>query len=613
MSRFDDGSGFSGLEPSPFQVAHTQGADGERLLITFNSGELPTLDATKWLWMERTFCLEFAYAYCRANLTNGDDTRLMNFDYLSAGFVNWVREARAEGEIGSETFDKALLDEFDRWITKTNDDGTLARGAKSVLAHWRSALRGVLEEFQNGALAGTPAATVRLKRAPFAKHVGQSGHREAYEIEDFCRILVAIRKAAKASLASFEQRERLLSAGHRALLVDRKQGRSPFKFGDVMSKARLLASLQLRFGPVLPFAETIRSEAPELFDHIQDYGYRDIYTILHPSADDILPFVFQIAVLTGFNSQPLLHLKQGVGVRTVRSFGAERLVFTSYKNRADDTIMASYVDTDEEMSAPFIMRRVFAWTKDLRLAASEGIAEHVWLYVSGINAQDRAVRSLAKVYPKSRANLDYNNAVTAFCKRSSLPRVAISRIRATLAALAHDLYGGDLRAVMDFLQHANPETTLRNYTNGISINRHHEVIAVVQQLRERYLGSEGRIDPRKQSSQRDPSAATPGWLCLNPYDSPIAGERKGHLCQAYGQCPACPLAYIEHTSPTACARVTQVKGELERAKLRVLPERWTSSLMVLHGVIEAFWLPAFSDAVREQAARVHVSPIFPFE
>lgn len=613
MSRFDNDSSHQGAVAPQFEVAHTQDHERERLQITFNPSGLRVIDATAWLWMEHQFCIEFAQAYCRANLSLSDDTRFLNFTYLSDGFVAWIREERCQGEIGSAEFDKGLLDEFDRWITQTKEDGTFVRGSKSRLAHWRSALRGVIAELQNGGLADTPAASVRMRRAPFSKHAGQAGHREPYEIEDFCRILVAIRKETEESLESFDQRERLLSAGHKALLVDQRQGRSPAATGDRMSKARLLASLQIRFGPVMPFTDTIRNLAPDLYEHIQDYGVRDIYSILHPTADDILPFVFQIEVLTGFNPQPLLQLEQGLGVRTIRAFGAERLVFTSYKNRKHATVMASYVDSDLEMSAPFIMRRALAWTKDLRQRASPDIAAHVWIYASGVNARNREVRSFGKLSPLERVNLDYNNAVSAFCKRHSLPRVALSRIRATLAALAHDLFGGDLRAVMDFLQHANPETTLRNYTNGVSIARHHEVIAVVQQLRERHIGSGGRIDPRIQSSLRDPSAATPGWLCLNPYDSPIPGERKGHLCQAYGACPACPLAYIEHSSSMACARVIQVKGELEKAKLRVLPQRWASSLMVQHAAIEGFWLPGFSAEVRERAARIHVSPIFPFE
>jgi integrase len=612
MSRFDNISPDEANSLPVYAVELNSGEGSPRLIVTIRGPSEQIFDCTGWLHLGNDLVYEFGDAFARENLGLQPRTRTLNYQYLSNGFITWVKEKKLPQEIGIAQLKLALFNDFDKWLVEKDSQGTFLRGATATLAHWRSALIGVIKGLKSGPIKDSLPDDCRMQRAPLAKHGKQGSHVEPYQYEEFGNILVAIRKDIQKSLQYFDQRERLLRMGHRALDLAASGHRGISFDRDTTSKARLLAKLQRAYGPVLPPAKFIKAERPDLYEELVDYGTNDIYPILHPSCNDLIAFAYQISVLTGLNSQPLWDLKFGHGVRTVRAFGAERVVFSEHKIRKGDVVTAAYVDTDEELSAPYIIRRVKAWTEDLRSVAHEDIKSDVWLFVPRHNSQSREVRSM-RTSVKDPLNPDVNNAATAFAKRHNVPRVAPSRVRATLAALAHDIFGGDLRAVMDFLQHSRPEVTLRNYTNGVSVARHHEIIATVQQLRERYILTDGTLDPRVLAQSGDPSAATPGWQCFDPFSSPMPGQRSGSMCDAYGSCPACPHALINPTSPVACARVIQVKTELEKAKHRVLPERWALSLARQHAAIEGFWLHVFSADTRQQAERVHTSPIVPFE
>lgn len=615
MSRFDNLPP-DDQTPLPIYSVELATYDGvPKLTITIRGETEQTLDCTEWLCLGDDLVLEFADAFARENLALKYRSRTLNYEYLSKGFITWAKEKKLPKEIGVALLRLTLFNEFDKWLVEKDSQGKFVRGATSTLAHWRSALKGVVTGLKSGPIKDQLPNDCRMQRAPLAKHGTQGSNVEPYSYEDFGKILGGIRTDIKQAIKYFDQREKLLRLGHHALDMI-ASGRRKIAFdSDGTSKARLVAQLQRTFGPVLPPAKEIRHKAPRLYSELMDYGVNEIYPILHPSCNDLIPFAYQIAALTGFNAQPLWDLKFGHGVRTVNAFGASRVVFSENKNRKGDVVMSAYIDTDEELSAPYIMRRVREWTEDLRPVAPEHLKSDVWLYVPRHNAETRGVRSM-RTTDKSPINDDVNNATTAFQKRYHTPRPACSRIRATLAALAHDIFGGDLRAVMDFLQHSNPEVTLRNYTNGVSVARHHEVIATVQQLRERHIATNGVIDPRILVQTGDPSVATPGFHCINTFDSPIPGQRKGRPCQAYGSCPSCPLAAVNPRSPVAYATLMEVKAELERAKHRVLPERWARSLAHQHAAIEGFWLPIFEifdPDIRQKADRVHVKPLVPFE
>jgi len=622
MSRFDDlieGGEGTTLNQPMYEVLLDEAIDPPTLTLIFKDdlGRDKHFDCNRMLCLEHTFAVAFAHGFAVKSLPDQITSRASNLGNLESGIFKWIKANYAQGEIGFEQFTGQLLTDFDHWLLEKNLDGNL-RFKTYTGMKYRGIVRAVLEEIRRGPWKDRLRDDSRVPKGLY----GVAGHKTSvtkpYDLETLGRILRAIRTDTKDSIRRLKNRENLLQYGRAAAAVaDGQLNPSalrglPCLTEDENHKAVLLARLQQTFGPILPTLASIKHLSKNLYDQIQDYGSNEIFATLHPFAGDLLPFSYQLAVLTAFNTGPLYDLKLGLGIKTVRILGVERVVFSSFKGRLKKYVTASYVETDRELSAPFIARAIAAWTADIRHAAAPHLQDDLWLYVPRHNAGSREVRSM-RLNDTGALNPDANNAVTAFSKKYDLERVVISRIRATLAEVAHDLFGGDLRATMDFLQHTNPETTLKNYTNGLSLARHHGIIADVQQLRERFIFTEGKLDPRVLAQSGDPAAATPGWQCANPYSSPMPGERVGRLCRSYGSCPICPLARVDVTSPVAYARLRQVKAGLESARSTALPERWTQGLAPILRQINQFWILCFPDQVKRVGEQLNLKPIVPFD
>lgn len=136
-----------------------------------------------------------------------------------------------------------------------------------------------------------------------------------------------------------------------------------------------------------------------------------------------------------------------------------------------------------------------------------------------------------------------------------------------------------------------------------------ERTASVISLRGRWADTGGRIDPRDLPEDADKGAATPGWGCLDPYDSPIAGQVKGKLCKSFGSCPNCPLGLLDTTSPYACAQAHRLLHSLRSAQESILPQVWLSRVGKIHDALLNKWLPMFSVELHEKAKEYDLPPL----
>ena len=133
--------------------------------------------------------------------------------------------------------------------------------------------------------------------------------------------------------------------------------------------------------------------------------------------------------------------------------------------------------------------------------------------------------------------------MNSFVSDHGLEKFNLSNIRKTV--LDEELRrSGDLLAVSRKAGHRSIDTLLRHYTSDGTRKWYREKLSEMISLRERWIATKGLIDPRsgQRASKLDMSSATPGFLCLDPLNSPRSGQRINRLCQAYGECPACPLA-----------------------------------------------------------------------
>jgi hypothetical protein len=182
-------------------------------------------------------------------------------------------------------------------------------------------------------------------------------------------------------------------------------------------------------------------------------------------------------------------------------------------------------------------------------------------------------------------------------------------IRGFVAELTDEMLQGDVVATGHLLQHSRVDTTREHYQNAAVRARQGSYLAVGMQLRQRWVDSDGKIEPRNVSAKHDHSAATSGFRCLDPYDSPIPGQEKGKLCTAYGACASCPLATLDIESPYAAARCFQWKVAMAEARANcgaeVFRVRWEKGYWALVNV----WLPAFPAEVWERAAKLDLPPL----
>jgi hypothetical protein len=106
------------------------------------------------------------------------------------------------------------------------------------------------------------------------------------------------------------------------------------------------------------------------------------------------------------------------------------------------------------------------------------------------------------------------------------------------------------------------------------------------------------------------AAATPGWRCLDPYDSPIDGQEKGKLCAAYGACPNCPLANLNARDPYSLARALQLKAKIETAQTVLPALRWLKVWAPRLQRLVDYWLPSIQDpAVIAAASKLDLAEL----
>ncbi len=88
------------------------------------------------------------------------------------------------------------------------------------------------------------------------------------------------------------------------------------------------------------------------------------------------------------------------------------------------------------------------------------------------------------------------------------------------------------------------------------------------------LKSGGAVDPTHRLRGESVEAATPGFGCLDPFHSPMPGQKEGRPCTAYGQCPDCQLATTNTQVPANLVRIKQMEAEYVDAANYLAPHYW---------------------------------------
>jgi hypothetical protein len=248
------------------------------------------------------------------------------------------------------------------------------------------------------------------------------------------------------------------------------------------------------------------------------------------------------------------------------------------------------------------------WTQGIRELALPEYARHVFIFVSTNKDKVRGFNTAQSAGRSSDSSFSF--ATTKFLERHGLSRITSKVIRVTGLDEVREQSDEDPRAVKTAAGHKSSAMGDTAYSTTKDKRRNQERLAGPMATQNRWVTSDGRIDPRGRPPQADLYAATPGWHCWDPYDSPMPGEKKGALCEAFGHCPKCPLAALDSMSPYALARAMQLAEELRQAQLYLPAKRWSSAWSPALKRLVDFWIPAFtSQEVRERAKVIRIRPI----
>ena len=336
----------------------------------------------------------------------------------------------------------------------------------------------------------------------------------------------------------------------------------------------------------------------------------EVRRLIYATFRDLVPFVLLIGMKTAFNAETILSLNWS---RVRLSEDGSKITFLGTKGRASNLqvsinngeSLTGDLEVPSEPGMPLglddllkLLQRLTNSTK--ALLAEPDQADRLFIGVPKRGAKAKALYNA----PGDAGGALWWSVLQDFIKTHGLTPFGLSTLRLTEGEMEWRRTG-DLLAVRDRLGNKSIATTRTHYTSGGMRRESQERVAEVQTLYHRWSQSEGRIDPRTQSEPRR-SSATPGFGCMNPYDSPRLGQRKGRLCDAYGECPDCPMAQSwPHDVQAAVYYLALEKAiydaRLGRVSARQWAEKWPRVLLALNDL-----LAAIPPAIREEASRFRI-------
>lgn len=528
---------------------------------------------------------------------------------LKLGFVAFAQEEEIAETLEVADIDTTLINKFiDDWLSRKEKDGSFER-SKYVRIHMLGALRKVLEGCRQ--LDIEMAEDCEIRKNPWPSTTPNLSSIKKPKIFTKGRA-IAFYKYCKQCI---EETINNVNEIWEDETISNNRIARRVEMGRSIVSARsteIIPYAKYHFGAAFPERKALRDQDDPLFEPINKYGYKRLARAFGPYAADLCPFVYYLLYVTGFNVQPLVDIKAS-DVRKIDSFGRQLITISSRKNRAKSSrydqgkiVRASFTLGEDPLSPASVIMFLLRWTSYLRSHSDAPEKEYLFLYIPRNRKDPKRLDTYA--HHGERSSNFYRNTI-AFCKKAKFDWMGARNIRDIVAEIGDEILSGDVVQTARLLHHSSTSTTQKHYQNAGVRQRQEQHLAHGMMLRQRWINSNGSIEPRSVDTDHDQSAATPGFRCIDPMDSPVAGQKKGHLCTALGMCPQCPMAMVDIENDYAAARCVELKVAMLAARVRLghagFESRWGASFRSLTN----YWLPAFSQSVLERAARRHLTPL----
>lgn len=486
---------------------------------------------------------------------------------LQIGFLAFLREKELL-HIGLEDIDRPLWNQFKQWLDTKIDP----RKGEVIHPKTRSTTFGALVAM----LDALKSVSEFSRLARIAYDARPSVTWDSVEVRTTPRerlpfdVLQAIDNASakdiETLLAKVEKSERLLQEGSERLATN--------DF-DLFDLATCAAYVEQKYPMGLPSLAVLKVQDPELYRYVNPSGSRKahgivaIKEILYPDARDLVPLVVFLAIESALNPTTLFELGwsdvdpgERLGEPVIRLGGA--------KWRAYEDPLVPIPAARIEPVLDLIKRL----TKHVRETVSAPLKDRIFLFnrLNGTNPAGRGLGGDDRGI--THGDLSWRRGLMEFCQDHELEPFTLSQIRATIGD--EIAFREGIVVSSQVLGHQDIQTTDKHYVSDGTRWREAEYLGNAMLFRDRWFRTNGKIDPRRRrlTPRMDRGAATPGFYCFDPYDSPWPMQRKDRLCTAYGRCPSCPLAAADIHDPGAVALYLSLRTAIFDAQGRIAGEVW---------------------------------------
>ena len=486
---------------------------------------------------------------------------------LQVGFLTFLREKELL-HIGLEEIDRSLWNQFKQWLDTKID----SKKGEVIHPKTRTTTFGALVAMLD-ALKSVPEFS-RLARVVFDARPSvtwdsvetRTTPRKRMSFEALQGIDNASAKDIEALRARIEKSEQLLEAGRKKLATN------DFDLFDLATCAAYIAQ---NYPKGLPSLGVLKESNPELYRYVNPGGSRKAHgivalkEILYPDARDLVPIAVFLAIESALNPTTLFELEWS-GIDYGELLGQPVVRLGGPKWRADEDPLIPIPAARIEPVLDLLKRL----TKLVRPTVSDPLKDRLFLFnrFHGTNPAGRGFGGNDKGIIKT--DLSWRRGLMEFCEDHGLPPFTLSQIRATIGD--EIAFREGIVVSSQVLGHQDIQTTDKHYVSDGTRWREAEHLGNAMLFRDRWFRTNGKIDPRRRrlTPRMDRGAATPGFYCFDPYDSPWPMQRKDRLCTAYGRCPSCPLAAADIHDSGAVALYLSLRTAIFGAQGRIAGEAW---------------------------------------
>ncbi|ARV20579.1 hypothetical protein AEP_03661 [Curvibacter sp. AEP1-3] len=536
---------------------------------------------------------------------------------LRCSWFAYLRE-RGYAKLSPEDLDEQILTGYSIWLNECRkEDGKAIHPAtvSQRIGALRILIRGSNNKHLLDLIPSGPRGIGR-KKTPT----------KVLQFDQLIAVVAAVEKEVIALQDNWKKGQSLLMEGRQLLrngaVLGRDLSGKTVKRNSEFNIALALAMIDERYPGVIPNRDEISAHDKQLGWAIHEFGSVKMSSFFYASGRDLVPLVLSIAIATVFNPETVLKLNWkdidrnvdplSNGRRAVQfdvteeddkveepmdtnasSAAVSPLVkITGDKPRANRKLVRLLDPEDggaNQVSLNMVLNLIKVLTERIRpfVIYPERYADRIFLFVPKIRA--KRAKSFGGKADDWSPDIVWTSGLAKFIKDNNLPDFTLKTIRATMLDYVQLFNHGDLEAARKVGNHLNRITTWTHYTSDLVKRMLQEATGETILVRERWLDSEGKIDPRKHRELGGKGCATPGWICLDPFDSPRPNQRKGRLCRAYGECPDCPLAAARPDNPRNVMLYEALRRAIYRSIARVTPpvwdERWAPVVVALDNLL----------------------------